>query len=81
MPSVRRIIDARAQPVGDGPTAQNFDFWINDVSITPGLIAGVTGSILDVTVSAIPEPETYAMMLAGVGLVFGIARRRRQRQV
>ncbi len=23
-------------------------------------------------------PETYAMMLAGIGLVFGIARRRRQ---
>ncbi|MDP1672628.1 MAG: PEPxxWA-CTERM sorting domain-containing protein [Burkholderiales bacterium] len=28
-------------------------------------------------VSAIPEPETYAMLLAGLGLVGGIARRRK----
>jgi hypothetical protein len=26
----------------------------------------------------VPEPETYAMMLAGLGMVFGIARRRRK---
>ena len=31
-----------------------------------------------VNLAAVPEPETYAMMLAGIGLVFGIARRRRR---
>lgn len=30
-------------------------------------------------VSAVPEPETYAMMLAGLALVGGIARRRRNK--
>jgi hypothetical protein len=28
--------------------------------------------------SAVPEPETYAMLLAGLGLMGGIARRRKQ---
>lgn len=32
--------------------------------------------IAAVTVAAVPEPETYAMLLAGLGLVAGIARRR-----
>jgi len=31
------------------------------------------------TVSAVPEPETYAMMLAGLGLMGTIARRRKQK--
>jgi hypothetical protein len=33
--------------------------------------------VADVTVGAIPEPETYALMLAGLGLVGWMARRRR----
>ena len=33
-----------------------------------------------INLAAVPEPETYVMMLAGIGLVFGIARRRRLRQ-
>jgi PEP-CTERM motif len=37
------------------------------------------GALLDnVSVSAIPEPETYAMLLAGMGLVGFISRRRRK---
>lgn len=35
-----------------------------------------TGSIA-ANVSAVPEPETYAMLLAGFGLIAGMARRRR----
>jgi PEP-CTERM motif len=35
--------------------------------------------IPDVTVSAVPEPETYAMMLAGLGLMGTIARRRKNK--
>lgn len=29
------------------------------------------------TVSAVPEPETYALLMAGLGLVATVARRRR----
>ena len=59
---------------GSGPTAGQFDFWINDLSVTAGRSVAVTGSII----SSIPEPDTYAMMLAGLGLMGFIARRRKQ---
>lgn len=38
----------------------------------------VSGSV-NFTVAAIPEPETYAMMLAGLGLMGFMARRRKQK--
>ena len=42
-----------------------------------GVDAGlVTSSVTSVTVTAVPEPETYAMMLAGLSLVGFAARRR-----
>lgn len=33
------------------------------------------------TVSAVPEPETYAMLLAGLGLIGGVVRRRKQKNL
>ena len=38
------------------------------------------GSLLSKDIPPVPEPETYAMMLAGMGLVGAIARRRRAEQ-
>lgn len=39
------------------------------------------GIVLDnVSVTAVPEPETYAMLLAGLGLIGTIARRRKSKQ-
>lgn len=55
---------------------------------TPGMIMKVQGyewngrgASAEYTpiVTAVPEPETYAMMLAGLGLMVGIARRRQRK--
>lgn len=45
-----------------------------------GSPAGTKGGYYNGTISvaAVPEPETYAMFLAGLGLIGGIARRRKQ---
>lgn len=42
-----------------------------------GTSDGLGGSLDNVTVSAVPEVETYAMLLAGLGLI-GVASRRRR---
>ena len=41
------------------------------------VILGAYGGSITVPVPAIPEPETYAMLLAGLGLVGALARRRK----
>ena len=55
-------------PLGDGTVA-----GINDL----GNFKGAQIAAFNAPAAAVPEPATYAMLLAGMGLVFGIARRRR----
>ncbi|HUP09365.1 MAG TPA: PEP-CTERM sorting domain-containing protein [Caldimonas sp.] len=43
------------------------------LSCGPGCAIGITPP----PVGAIPEPETYALMLAGLGMLSWVARRRR----
>jgi PEP-CTERM motif len=52
-------------------TNHDLNAWEEIDSVT------LSGSL---TVSAVPEPETYAMMLAGLGLLGFAARRRKQKQ-
>jgi hypothetical protein len=52
-----------------------FDFFVNDVSVTAGQTVSATGTITTV-VSPVPEPETYALFMAGLAAVGFIARRR-----
>ena len=55
----------------------SFDLGANVAkSLTFGDAASLTVVFDDVTVTAVPEPETYALMGLGLALVAGIARRR-----
>lgn len=48
--------------------------YIVDVSGT--YVPDISGKQYSLTVSAVPEPESYALLLAGLGLMTGITRRR-----
>jgi Matrixin/PEP-CTERM motif len=54
---------------------------IDAIPLQPDDIAGVQVLYGVRTVTAIPEPETYAMLLAGLGLLGFAARRRKQKEV
>ena len=61
---------------GSGDLVGSFDFFVNDVSVTAGRTVAVSGTIIS-TVAVIPEPETYALFLAGLGAIGFMARRRK----
>lgn len=56
----------------------NYDLRItgNTKSSTPGGFGQVSITTVNGSVTAVPEPETFAMLLAGLGLMGAIARRR-----
>jgi PEP-CTERM motif-containing protein len=61
---------------GSGATAGSFNFFVNDVSLTAGHTIALSGQIRDI-VTSVPEPETYALFLAGLGAVGFMVRRRK----
>ena len=48
------------------------------LTFTNGGLLGTYPHLDNVSVTAVPEPETYALMLAGLGVVGMVARRRKQ---
>ncbi|MBI4754088.1 MAG: PEP-CTERM sorting domain-containing protein [Betaproteobacteria bacterium] len=48
-------------------------FWVQ----VDGTATGSVGSVYNVTISAVPEPHEWAMLLAGLGMLGFVARRRR----
>ena len=61
-----------------GFAAENFTWalWSIDTSITGNTRNADFGPDANLQVAAIPEPGTWAMLLAGLGIVTGVARRR-----
>jgi hypothetical protein len=57
----------------DSTYSTQTDFWLSG----PDRSVKFQGKIDNLTVAAVPEPESYAMLLAGLGLVGAIARRRK----
>ncbi|MDR2924859.1 MAG: DVUA0089 family protein [Azoarcus sp.] len=54
---------------------------VNDISFasTPGVLPGGYGNEFHVTATGVvPEPETWAMLLAGLGVMGSVARRRQK---
>lgn len=55
-------------------------FFVTNLHQNGGNPTGLQVNILGSSVTAVPEPETYAMLLAGLGLMGTIARRRKVKQ-
>jgi hypothetical protein len=53
--------------------------WSFNVPDSNLLLGGITGGQIAYSVTSVPEPETYAMLLAGLGVIGAVARRRTRR--
>lgn len=60
--------------------ANTLEFVVTNLAQNGGNPTGLRVEFLQSQVAAVPEPETYAMFLAGLGLMGGIARRRAARR-
>jgi hypothetical protein len=52
-------------------------YYLSVIGLTNGSLGGIYNGAI--SVSAVPEPETYALMLAGIGMIGFMAARRRDR--
>ena len=55
-------------------------FYIKDFVLTDNSVGAANGLVVT-AVAAVPEPETYAMLLAGLGLMGAVVKRRKSNQV
>lgn len=69
-----------AASTGFNSGLNTLEFVVTNDRQSSGNPTGLRVEFLQSTVAAVPEPETYAMLLAGLGLVGMIGRRRMQRR-
>ncbi len=60
-----------------GATPGSYTLYVDGYKVTPALSGSYAGNI---SISPVPEPETYAMLLAGLGLL-GLSARRRNNSI
>jgi hypothetical protein len=78
------VANAEYSDFGFGTVLSSSYFYAADVICNTGGCNGATGpiysaSLVPTQTTVVPEPETYAMLLAGLGLMGFVARRRQQK--
>src|SRR5690242_9840773 len=55
-------------------------YYVNVTGVTSGSLGGAYSGAIQLAAAPVPEPETYAMLLAGLGLMVAVVRRRSTRK-
>lgn len=62
------------------PLSPSTLYYLNITGVTSGSLGGAYSGAIQLNSAPIPEPETYAMLLAGLGLMGAVVRRRSTRK-
>ncbi len=54
--------------------------YLSIAGVTSGTLGGIYSGSIETVAAPVPEPETYAMLLAGLGLMGAVVRRRSSRK-
>lgn len=75
------LLDGNGDTVATDTTPGSFSFALGSGNYALNFVGfgAAAGSFYGGSVSAVPEPETYALMLAGLGIIGFIGARRRDR--